>query len=98
MIVRNGVRYRYYRDSVMGTIAGYDMTWGELTWTEIATILNALIDKKSFTFHHKDPRIPGKWIDASFYCSNYNMDAQTLEENVEKWTGLAINVRRMKKL
>lgn len=45
-------------NSVMGTIAGYDMTWGELTWTEIATILNALIDKKSFTFHHKDPRIP----------------------------------------
>ena len=75
-----------------------NMTWGELTWTEIATILNVLIDKKSFTFHHKDPRIPGKWIDASFYCSNYNMEAQTLEEKAEKWTGLAINVRRKKKL
>ena len=85
-------------NSVMGTIAGYDMTWGELTWNETATILNALIDKKSFTFHHKDPRIPGKWIDAVFYCSNYNMDAQTLEENEEKWTGLAINIRRTKKL
>lgn len=85
-------------NSVMGTIAGYDMTWGELTWTEIATILNALIDKKSFVFHHKDPRIPGKWIDATFYCSNYNMDAQTLEENEEKWTGLTINIRRTKKL
>ena len=85
-------------NSVMGTIAGYDMTWGELTWNETATILNALIDKKSFTFHHKDPRIPGKWIDAVFYCSNYNMDAQTLEENEEKWTGLVINIRRTKKL
>lgn len=85
-------------NSVMGTIAGYDMTWGELTWNETATILNALIDKKSFTFHHKDPRIPGKWIDAVFYCSNYSMDAQTLEENEEKWTGLAINIRRTKKL
>ena len=85
-------------NSVMGTIARYDMTWGELTWNETATILNALIDKKSFTFHHKDPRIPGKWIDAVFYCSNYNMDAQTLEENEEKWTGLAINIRRTKKL
>ena len=89
---------RTMHNSVMGTIAGYDMTWGELTWNETATILNALIDKKSFTFHHKDPRIPGKWIDAVFYCSNYNMDAQTLEDGYEKWTDLSINVRRKRKL
>ena len=85
-------------NSVMGTISGYDLVWGELTWEEIAAILNVLIDKKSFTFHHKDPRIPRKWIDAEFYCSNYNMDAQTLEKNNEKWTGLSINIRRKKKL
>ncbi|MFR7387558.1 MAG: hypothetical protein ACLUTU_00765 [Blautia faecis] len=82
----------------MGTISGYDLVWGELTWEEIAAILNVLIDKKSFTFHHKDPRIPGKWIDAEFYCSNYNMDAQTLEKNNEKWTGLSINIRREKEI
>lgn len=85
-------------NSVMGTINGYDLTWGELTWEEIAVILNALIDKKSFTFHHKDPRIPGRWVDGIFYCSNFNMAAQTLEENEEKWTDLSINVRRMSKL
>ena len=85
-------------NSVMGTIAGYDLTWSTLTWEEIAVILNALIDKKSFTFHHKDPRIPGKWVDGTFCCSNYNMAAQTLEDNNEKWTDLSINVRRMKKL
>ena len=29
----------------MGTIGGYDMQWGELTWTEIATILNTVLNK-----------------------------------------------------
>lgn len=85
-------------NSVMGTINGYDMTWGELSWDEIAVILNALINKKSFTFHHKDPRIPGKWVDATFYCSNYSMGAQTLKDNEEKWTDLTINIRRMSKI
>lgn len=85
-------------NSVMGTISGYDLTWGELTWEEISVILNALIDKKSFIFHHKDPRIPGKWIDAEFYCSNYTMAAQSLKDGYEKWTDLSINVRRKRKL
>ena len=42
----------------MGTIGGYDMQWGELTWAEIATILNTVLNKSQFTFHHKDPTIP----------------------------------------
>ena len=84
-------------NSILGTIGGYDMTWGELTWEEIAAILNAVMDKKSFLIHHPDPSIPGKWVDYEFYCANYNMDALTLEKNSERWTGLALSVRRMKK-
>lgn len=77
----------------MGTIGGYDMQWGELTWTEIATILNAVLNKSQFTFHHKDPTVPGRWVDKTFYASNYNMSAQTLKDNEERWTELTINVR-----
>lgn len=84
-------------NSILGTIGGYDMTWGELTWEEFAAILNAVMDKKSFLFHHPDPSIPGKWVDYEFYCANYNMDALTLEKDSERWTGLALSVRRMKK-
>ena len=82
-------------NSPMGTIGGYDLTWDVLTWEEIAAILNGMINKAEFSFHHKDPTIPGKWIDRTFYASNFNMAAQTLEDNEERWTDLAINIRRI---
>lgn len=79
----------------IGTIAGYDMTWELLTWEEISTILNAIMNKKQFTFHHKDPTIPNQWVDKTFYASNMDMAAQTLEDDEEMWEDLSINVRRI---
>lgn len=79
----------------MGTIAGYDMEWGSLTWNEIATVLNSMLNKAQFSFHHADPTIPNRWVDRDFYASNYNMASQTLEDGIEKWEGLSINVRRI---
>lgn len=77
----------------IGTIAGFNMTWGILSDDEIATILNGMLNKSKFSFHHKDPTIPGKWIDRDFYASNFEMAAQTLEDGLEKWEDLSINVR-----
>lgn len=79
----------------IGTIAGYDLSWGVMTWQECATILNSMLNKPKFSFYHKDPRRPGQWTTAEFYAANYNMEAQTLEENSESWTGLTINIRRI---
>lgn len=79
----------------IGTIAGYDMTWELLTWEEISTILNTIMNKKQFTFHHKDPTIPNQWVDKTFYASNMDMAAQTLEDDEEMWEDLSINVRRI---
>lgn len=79
----------------IGTIAGYDMTWELLTWEEISTILNAIMNKKQFSFHHKDPTIPNQWVDKTFYASNMDMAAQTLEDDEEMWEDLSINVRRI---
>lgn len=79
----------------IGTIAGYDLTWELLTWSEVSTILNAMLNKSSFSFHHKDPTIPGTWVDRTFYASNFNMAAQTLEDEEEMWEDLSINVRRI---
>lgn len=79
----------------IGTIAGYDMTWELLTWKEISTILNAIMNKKQFSFHHKDPTIPNQWVDKTFYASNMDMAAQTLEDDEEMWEDLSINVRRI---
>lgn len=79
----------------MGTIAGYDMTWGVLTWEEISAILNAMLNKAEFTVHHPDPTVPGMWIDRTFYASNFKMAAQSLEDGEENWTELSINIRRI---
>ncbi|MFR5148182.1 MAG: hypothetical protein ACLTER_00370 [Ruminococcus sp.] len=79
----------------MGTISGYDLVWGEPTWEEIAAILNVLIDKKSFTFHHKDPRIPGKWIDAEFLLFQLQHGcADPWKRTMKNGRGLSINIRR----
>ena len=56
---------------------------------------NTVLNKSQFTFHHKDPTVPGRWIDRTFYASNFNMAAQTLKDGEEKWTDLSINVRRI---
>lgn len=77
----------------MGTVIGYDVSWGELTPAEIAVILNGMINKSSFLFKHRDPTVAAGWSTAAFYASNFSMAAQTLKDGEEMWTDLAINVR-----
>ena len=78
----------------MGTIAGYDLTWKSLKSSEISTILTLMMNKPSFQFHHRDPRVASGWSTAAFYASNFNMSAQRLgEREGELWSDLAINVR-----
>ena len=79
----------------IGTIAGYDLVWGVLTWEEIAVIINAVLNKSQFSFHHKAPNVPGRWIDLDFYVSDMDMDALTLEDGFEEWEGLSMNLRRI---
>lgn len=78
----------------LGTIAGYDLTWDSLTSEEISVIINSMMNKPYFQFHHRDPRQAGGWSTAEFYASNYSMQAQRLgEREGELWSGLSINVR-----
>ena len=78
----------------MGTIAGYDLTWESLTSEEISVIINSMMNKPYFQFHHRDPRQASGWSTAEFYASTYSMQAQRLgEREGELWSGLSINVR-----
>ncbi len=79
----------------IGTIGGYDLTWGTLDWDGIAAIMNAVLNKSRFSFHHKAPNVPGRWIDLDFYVSNMSMEALTLEDGFEEWDGLTMNLRRI---
>lgn len=67
--------------------------WGSLTWEEIAAILNAVMNKNKYSFYHKSPLVPCRWITSDFYSADYSMEAQTLKDNEEKWTGLSISLR-----
>lgn len=76
----------------MGTVEGYDLQWDGLTDSEISIILKNMINKSSFRFYYHSP-FEGRWIEKTFYASNFSMEAQTLKNNQEKWDGLTINVR-----
>lgn len=78
------------------TIGGYDMTWDSLRWDEISNILKLCLGKPSVTLHYPNPCIPNTWQDGEFYSANYSMDAQSLEEEFERWDGLQINFRSVK--
>lgn len=77
----------------IGTVAGYDLVWKSLRNNEISTILNSMMNKPKFSFHHKSPLAPNGWSDADFYATNFNMGAQRLQDGEELWTDLSISVR-----
>lgn len=76
----------------MGTIAGYDMRWDHLNNSEISTILKGMLNKPSFTLYHPSP-VEGAWVSATYYASNFSMEALTLVDGQETWNNLLINVR-----
>lgn len=84
----------------MGTIVGYDMTWGEMKTEEIKMILDLMINKPHFNMHHFDV-LKGNWGYDDFYASNFKMEAVRLRQyrykgklyNEELWGGLTINIR-----
>lgn len=79
----------------IGTIAGYDMEWKSLTWTEISTILSSMLNKSKFSVYHPSP-LAGDWATAYFYASDFTMAAQRLKDGQEKWTGLKISIRSVR--
>lgn len=83
----------------MGTIVGYDMTWGDLKTEEVQMILKLMLNKSYFNMHHFN--ILTGWAYDDFYASNFNVEAVRLRQyrykghlyNEESWKGLSINIR-----
>ena len=83
----------------MGTIVGYDMTWGDMSTEDVRMILDLMVNKSSFNMHHFD--IFDGWCYKDFYASNFNVDGVRLRQyrlhdvlyNEESWKGLKINIR-----
>lgn len=75
----------------IGTVEGYDLTWSNLTASEMKTIMGQVLNKASFTVHYFD-LITGSWRDGDFYASNFNAPALTLEDGAEVWDELSFNI------
>lgn len=80
------------RNTPIGTVHGYDLTWGRLTASQTVTILQQVLNKPKFLFRYFDIT-RGVWRDDYFYASNFSAPAFSLEDGFEAWDGLAINVR-----
>lgn len=78
----------------IGTIAGYDLTWDYLTFSEARTILNGMMNRSKFSFYHPDPTLAA-WVTKDFYATDYSMEAVYLEDKQEYWKGLNISIRRI---
>ena len=62
----------------MGTIVGYDMTWGDMSTEEVRKILDLMVNKSSFNMHHFD--IFTGWCYKDFCASNFNVDGVRLRQ------------------
>ena len=85
------------KNTVLGTVYGYDMEWSELSLTECATILQQVLNKSEFSMYHLSS-YHGTWRRDKFYASNVNIGAKTLKDGEEKWESLSINVRSINPL
>lgn len=79
----------------IGTIEGYDLKWTNIPATDMVEILRQVLNKSSFDVHYFDI-ITGEWRNADFYASNFNAPAYTLEDGMELWDELTINIRGVK--
>lgn len=84
----------------MGTVIGYDMTWGDMSTEEAQKIIKLMLNKSSFNMHHFDI-LRGTWAYDDFYASNFDLEGVRLRQyrlkgvlyNEESWKGLSINIR-----
>lgn len=76
----------------IGTVAGYNLKWENISAEEVAKILGQVLNKSSFTVHYFDITT-ATWKDGEFYASNFNAPSRSLEDGEEKWDELSFNIR-----
>lgn len=73
----------------------YTCKWKKLSWTDMATLLNAIEGKSSFNFTHADPRIPNTWVTYKFYVGERTMSAVNLSDIKNAWGDLSLKFIRI---
>ena len=63
----------------------YECKWSSLSWSDAATLLNAIDGKTEFNFTHADPRIPNQMVTSKFYVGKRSSSVAIITDSVSKW-------------
>lgn len=74
----------------IGTVESYSLKWTDIKASDMALILNQVLNKPSFSMHYFDI-LTGRWRDGEFYATTFNSPCKTIEDGVEAWDELSFN-------
>lgn len=73
----------------------YECTWAKLSWSEAATLLNALNKKTEVDFTHADPRIPNQMVTYKFYVGKRSSTCGIISESGGTWKDIKFSFIRI---
>ena len=73
----------------------YECTWKSLSWSDAATLLNAIDGKETFRFTYVDPRKPNRWLTNKFYVGKRSGAALNLRNGKNTWDDISITFTRV---
>lgn len=80
-------------DTPMFTVESFNVTYGEMTTAQAATLLSHIVKTASapyFTLYYFSPYY-GEWRTAPFQVSTGSLQVKTLKDNYEKIKGITCN-------
>lgn len=75
---------------VVGIKDTYECTWKSLSWTETASLINAVDGKTEIRLTYADPRYPNQWRTARFYVGDRAGGALNLKNPYNTWEGITM--------
>ena len=80
---------------VVGVKDYYEFVWKVVSWTDAATIFNAVDGKTEVTLTYADPRIPNRFLANRFYVGKRSCSALNLNDPVRTWKDVSLQFIRI---
>ncbi len=73
----------------------YEFTWKYLSWTDAATVFNAVDGKTEVQLTYADPRYPNRFLTNRFYVGKRSCSAGNLNDPVHTWKNVTLTFTRI---
>lgn len=73
----------------------YEFVWHKASWTDAATIFNAIDGKTQVTLTYVDPRKPYQVLSNLFYVGQRSCEALNLNDPVFTWKNISLTFTRV---